>query len=59
MVMIDRTEEIFGHGITIAGLLGEGDLTIQRFAALAVADSPDIPTRSPACWRRTVNRSAC
>ena len=42
VVMIDRTEEIFGHGITIAGLLGEGDLTIQRFAALAVADSPDM-----------------
>jgi thioesterase domain-containing protein len=42
VVMIDRTEEIFGHAITIAGLLGEGDLTIQRFAALAVADSPDM-----------------
>ena len=42
VVMIDRTEEIFGHGITIAGLFGEGDVTIERFAALAVADSPDM-----------------
>jgi hypothetical protein len=42
VVMIDRIEEIFGHGIAVAGLLSEGDVTIERFAALAVADSPDL-----------------
>jgi hypothetical protein len=40
--MIDRIEEIFGHGIAVTGLLSEGDVTIERFAALAVADSPDL-----------------
>ncbi len=42
VVMIDRIEEIFGHGIALAGLLSEGDVTIERFAALAAADSPDL-----------------
>ena len=42
VVMIDRAEEIFGHTISVAALLGEGDVTVERFAALAVSESPDM-----------------
>jgi len=42
VVMIDRTEQIFERSIAVAGLLGEGDVTIERVAALALTDSRDM-----------------
>jgi amino acid adenylation domain-containing protein len=53
VVMIDRTEAIFERRIAVAGLLGEGDVTIERVAALALTDSRDM--EAPVVSIRTGN----
>jgi amino acid adenylation domain-containing protein len=42
VLMIDAVEKIFGHAVPAAALLGEGEVTIERLASLAVSESGDI-----------------
>jgi amino acid adenylation domain-containing protein len=42
VLMIDAVEKIFGQAIPAAALLGEGEVTIERLASLAVSESGDF-----------------
>ena len=42
VVMLDRIEEILGRGIPTSDLIGDGDVTIERLAQLALADSVEV-----------------
>ena len=42
VLMIDAVEKIVGHAVPAAALLGEGEVTIERLASLAVSESGDV-----------------